>query len=86
MIAIEVKYVGPTDHKPSRLVASTCNGHRLVMSYNTASDESGDTGSGEKAARHVAQALATKEGLGTLRDSGGTKAGWAFCFPDKVQA
>lgn len=83
MIAIEVKYVGPTNTKPSRLVASTCNGHKLVMSNNQAEDESGDGGSGEKAARYVAQALADREGLGQLRDGGGTKAGYVFCFPDK---
>jgi len=84
MIAIEVKYVGPTNTKPSRLVASTCNGHRLVMSYCAAGDVVNDSGSGERAARYVAQSLADKEGLGALGQSGGTKAGWVFCFPDKV--
>ena len=86
MIAIEVKYVGPTNFKPSRLVASTCNGQRLVMSMSAAEDAAGNTGDDAKVARVVAQALADKMQWGQLRDGGGTKAGYVFCFADKVAA
>lgn len=36
MIAITTKYLGPTDTKGSRIVASA-NGHRLVVGFNHAS-------------------------------------------------
>ena len=83
MIAIETKYLPATNFKPSRICASTANGQRLVMSNNTAQDASNDTGSGELAARYVAQALADKMGWGLLRDCGATKSGFVFCFPSK---
>ena len=32
MVAIETRFLGQTETKPSRIVASTCNGQRLVVS------------------------------------------------------
>lgn len=82
-VAIEVKRIPASNTKPTRLVAFTANGQRLVMSYSRADDAVNDTGSGEKAARYVAQCLADKMGWGPLGHGGGTKAGHVFCFPDK---
>lgn len=86
MVTIEVKTIPTSNTKPRRLCAYTVNGQRLVMSYSAADNASNDSGNGEKAARHVAQCLSDKMGWGPLGQGGGTKAGWVFCFPDKVQA
>lgn len=83
MIAIETRFIPATNTKPYRIVAETCNGHRLVMSQSAADNASQDTGNGEASQRYVAQALADKMQWGKLRDSGGTKRGMVFCFPDK---
>lgn len=81
MIAIETRYLGPTNTKPSRIVAETCNGQRLIMSVSAAED--GTDGSVESASRHVAQSLADSMGWGKLGDCGATKSGYVFCFPNK---
>jgi hypothetical protein len=69
MIAIETHYLGPTDYRGARIVASTCNGHRLVQSY--------DHGS---ATPHynAARALADREGWTEQLIGGSTKRGYAW--------
>lgn len=83
MIAIETRFIPATNTKPRRIVAETANGHRLVMSSHKADNEVQDNGNGENLQRYVAQCLADKMQWGKLRDSGGTKRGMVFCFPDK---
>ena len=36
MIAIQTKYLGATNTKPSRIKAFTCNGHSCIISYDYA--------------------------------------------------
>jgi hypothetical protein len=75
MIAIETRFLGPTDTKGARILATTCNGQRLTLPYDYTGDEH----------RKAAEALATK--YGWLRDGmrlvgGGTKAGYCWVFVD----
>lgn len=80
MIAIETRFIPATNYRPTRIVAETCNGHRLIMSASEASTRAGDTGRPEDDTRIVAQALADKmEWKGQLA-CGGTKAGYVFVF------
>ena len=73
MIAIQTKYIGPTDTKPSRIVATTANGQRVTVSYDNAS---------RNPHRDAALALCKKVGwTGTLAE-GGTKEGSVFVFVD----
>lgn len=78
MIAIETRYVGPTNTKPSRIVATTANGQRMMMSMSAAED--GTDGSAESAHRAVAQALADKMQWPGQLICGGTKTGYVFVF------
>ena len=73
MIAIEVKYLSPTNFRGSRYVASTCNGHRLVVSNN-------DNLTPEFNALAAARALANNAGWYWRLVDGDTKAGWCFTF------
>jgi len=73
MVAIEVKYIGPTNYRGSRYKAYTCNGQKLTLPNNDALDP-------EDNAEAVAHALKDKMGWkGELR-GGGTVKGWAFVF------
>lgn len=81
-IAIETKYIGPTNTRPSRIVATTANGQRVVMTYNTACDSSGNKDT-EAAHRYVAEILQAKAGWPGKLIAGGTKAGYVFVFADK---
>jgi hypothetical protein len=77
MIAIETRYVGPTNTKGSRIIASTVNGQRLTMSTGMM------TGSDYDNHKEVAEALATKYRWlydGTRLVGGGTKAGYCWVF------
>ncbi len=74
MQAIQTKYIGPTDHKPSRIKA-WCEAGSLTMSVNSAEDESG--GRVDDAHAYVAHKLAEK--LGWTRDKMGHLAGG--CLP-----
>ena len=75
MIAIETRYLPPTDYRPSRIVATTCNGQRLVQSY-------GHENSTEAEHRSVAEALRDKAGWKGRMVGGTTKAGYCFVFVD----
>ncbi len=39
MVAIETRYLGTTNYRPSRIVASTRNGQRVVINYNSADND-----------------------------------------------
>ncbi len=80
MIAIETRYIPCTNNKPTRIVAETANGQRLVMASELASHQSGDTGRADDCCRVVAQALADKMKWDGTLICGGTKAGYVFVF------
>lgn len=80
MQAIECRYIGPTNHKPSRIVATAASGARLVMSYNSACNLANNKGGDEEAYRRVAEALRDKLGWKGKLIAGGTKAGYVFVF------
>ncbi len=89
MIAIETKYVGPTDNKPSRIIASTCNGQRLTISCGRAEDMAREKlGHDDTQSSHqvVAQALADKMGWTDRIVGGGTKRGYVFVFVPSLTA
>lgn len=74
LVAIETRYLGPTNHRGSRVVATTCNGHRLVGQYDASCNA-------YEAHRRVAMALAEK--MAWWRQNiawhgGATKAGYVF--------
>ncbi len=68
MIAIETKYIGPSNYKDARIVAYTINGQRLTISYPYEL-------SGEAVHRKAAQALADKMDWKGKLVAGATKAG-----------
>lgn len=75
MIAIETRYLGPTDKRGSRYVATTCNGHRLMRS---ADDDLNPTENQAAAARALADKMTWKGEL----VGGGTKLGMCWVFAD----
>lgn len=77
MVAIETKYIGPTDTKPSRIRASTSNGQSLTMGY----DHELTT---DDAHAKVAIALRDKMGWKGEMVCGATKAGLVFVFANDV--
>lgn len=80
MQAIETRYIGPTNHKPSRIIATVASGARLVMAYSSACDLANNTGGDEAAHRRVAEALRAKLDWPGELIAGGTKAGYVFVF------
>lgn len=81
MIAIETRLIKQTNYKPSRIVAETCNGQRLVMSKDKAEDESKEAGINcERAQQYVAQQLANKMNWPGTLIGGSTKRGMCFVF------
>ena len=81
MIAIETRYLGPTNYRGSRYVATTCNGHRLVQGALASLDS-------EDNQEAVATRLAVR--MGWLTDGGpvqrwrlvggGTRRGMCWVF------
>lgn len=72
MIAIETKYLGPTNTKGSRIKA-TGNGHSVTISYPYEL-------SGEAVHRKAAQALADKMNWPGRLIGGATRSGYVFVF------
>lgn len=73
MIAIQTKYLPPTDTKGSRIKAFTSNGHSLTRPFNYAL-------SGEELYKEVAVKLCKKMKWGTKLIGGSTKEGYTFVF------
>ena len=76
MQAIETKFIGATNHKPSRIRAVSGNGHhRLMVSYDYELSQEGN---------HEAAALALATKLDWLRDRkhamGSTREGYVLVF------
>jgi hypothetical protein len=83
MIAIETKYLAPTNTRGSRIKAFTSSGHSFSIPYPHEL-------SGEKAHFAAVKAMVAAKGLdwylGNMR-YGGTKHGYVFCFDiSKVEA
>lgn len=77
MIAIMTRYLGPTNHRGSRVAATTCTGHRHVMSWDDSKDIN---------ANHLdaAKELCSKMGWdGDSLVGGATAEGYAFVFVGK---
>lgn len=72
-VAIETHYVGPSNFRGARIVASTESGQRITRSY----DHALNSGENHEAA---ARALADKMGWGGELMGGGTKKGYCFVF------
>lgn len=75
MIAIETKYLGPTDYRGSRIKAYTTNGQQLTIPYP-------HEFSGAECHAVAARALARKMDWTNAGDlvSGATRDGYAFVF------
>lgn len=73
MKAILTKYVGPSNVKGSRIIASDSDGNRVIMSYPYEL-------SGEDAHRKAAQTLCDKMGWTGELVGGGLKNGYAWVF------
>jgi hypothetical protein len=81
MIGIQTKTIPATNSRPRRIVAFTCNGHRIVKPHDYELDD-------VQAHFAVAQALIAKQ----FRDApdastmvyGGTAEGYFFCWPQST--
>jgi hypothetical protein len=77
MIAIETKYLSPTNTRGSKIKAFTCNGHSAIVGYDHAL-------SNEALHFEAVKALVSKYKLDWDISGmvyGGTKNGYVFCFP-----
>lgn len=77
MIAIQTKYLGPTNTKGARIKAFTCNGHSATIDYNYALSD-------EKLHFEAVKALKEKHALDwdlSEMTYGGLNQGYAFTFP-----
>ena len=73
MVAILTRWLAPTNHRGSRVVADAGDGRRVTVSYSHSL-------SGEACHREAAQALCTKMGWDGTMVGGGTRDGYAFVF------
>ena len=73
MKAIETKYLGATDTKPSRIKAFANGGNQITISYDHELNQG-------QAHRKAAQALADKMGWKGRLIGGGTANGYVFVF------
>lgn len=74
MIAIQTKYLGPTNTRGSRIKAWTETGHRVTVGYPY------DKREGAEAHSVAAIALARSLGWGGTLIAGGTDTGYVFVF------
>ena len=77
--AIETRILSVTNHKPTRIVAETASGIRLVMSKNSAEDATQDQHA-DMVHRVVAQRLADQLNWTGKMVCGSTKRGYVFVF------
>jgi len=73
--AIETKYLGATNYRPSRIVARTEGGHRLIVSYDHAHNP-------PQMHQVAAEALANKLEWTGQWVGAGTREGYVFVQPD----
>jgi hypothetical protein len=80
MIAIETKYLAPTNSRGSKIKAFTCNGHSVSVPYSHELSH-------EKLHFEAVKALVKKYNLNWNLDNmryGGTKNGYVFCFDHSI--
>ena len=80
MIAIQTKYLGATNTRPSRIKAFTCNGHSCIISYDYGLSDA-------KLHFKAVKALVSKHKLKwdiSKMNYGGVKGGYVFTFPSSV--
>lgn len=80
MIAIQTKYLGPTNTKGARIKAFTCNGHSATVDYDYALSD-------EKLHFEAVKALKEKCALDwdiSEMTYGGTDQGYVFTFPQST--
>lgn len=80
MIAIQTKYVGPTNTRGSKIKAFTSNGHSVSVSYHHELSH-------ELCHFEAVKALVKKYDLNWNINNmryGGTKDGYVFCFDSAV--
>ena len=75
MKAIFTKYVGPTNTRGSRIIASDSDGNKVTISYPYEL-------SGEDVHRKAANALCSKMNWTGNLVAGGTKTGYVFVFSE----
>lgn len=73
MQTITTKYAGPTDHRGSRIVATSASGHRISISYDSSLNS-------EDAHKKGAIALREKLGWSKPMVGGHTKEGMVWVF------
>jgi hypothetical protein len=80
MIAIETKYLSPTNTRGSKIKAYTCNGHSVTVGYDHSL-------SNEAVHFEAVKALVKKYNLDWDISNmvyGGTKSGYVFCFANST--
>jgi hypothetical protein len=75
MKSIETRYIGPSNTRGSRIMATDCGDHRIYVSADSAL-------SNEYLHWDAAQTLARKLGWTGDMVAGGTKQGYVFVFAD----
>ncbi len=84
MIAIQTKYLGATNYRPSRIKAFTSNGHSCTISLNYVLSNEKLHLSNEKLHFEAVKALVAKCKLDwdiSTMNYGGVKGGYVFTFP-----
>jgi len=80
MIAIETKYLSPTNYRGSRIKAFTCSGFNITIPYDYSLSH-------EKVYFKAVKELIKKYNLEwdiSKMNFGGTKNGYVFCFHDSI--
>ena len=86
MIAIQTKYIGKTNHKPSRIKAFTCSGYSCVIRYNDSNNRDYELSEVDLHFKAV-RALVEKHKLNwnvSIMNYGGVKDGYVFTFHDSI--
>jgi hypothetical protein len=82
MIAIQTKYLGPTNTKGARIKAFTCNGHSATIDYDYAL---GDELLHFKAVKALREKYALDWDISEMT-FGGIRDGYVFTFPQSTIA
>lgn len=81
MQAIETRYCGPTDYKGSRIIATSADGHRHVISYP---HELNQDGAHRKAATELCDVMGWLKDGRRLVGAPNRRAGYTFIFVDQA--
>lgn len=81
MIGIETKVIPASNTKPRRIKAFTCNGHKLIVSYDHGLD---DVQAHFQAAQALIRAQFKHAPDASNMTYGGTEKGYFFCWPQST--